>query len=145
MYSELWIKRDFISALLFKFNLPILAWKHSISVSRLSKEFEDVDVISAHWGYPHGLIATVLGEKFNKLSSVTYHGSDIHSLDNGVDKYALQSTQQTLINADINIFVSQSLEKFALKNVCKNKAIIKTAVLYNTIDTSTLLTRRVTK
>jgi glycosyltransferase involved in cell wall biosynthesis len=133
-YSEVWLKRDFVSALLFRLNSPILAWKQIVKVSRLPSDLIEADVISAHWGYPHGLIATILADKFNKVSSVTYHGSDIHGLIASDKKQALLSTQYALQKAGVNIFVSKGLEDFASKHIYRNQA--NSRVLYNTIDTN---------
>ena len=71
-------------------------------------DIEECDMVSCHWGYPHGRIAYWINREFKKPYIVTYHGSDVHTMpfENGNIR---TKVLQIMENAKQNIFVSKKL------------------------------------
>lgn len=71
-------------------------------------DIEECDMVSCHWGYPHGRIAYWINREFKKPYIVTYHGSDVHTMpfENGNIR---TKVLQIMENATQNIFVSKKL------------------------------------
>ena len=71
-------------------------------------DIEECDMVSCHWGYPHGRIAYWINREFKKPYIVTYHGSDVHTMpfENG---HIRTKVLQIMENATQNIFVSKKL------------------------------------
>lgn len=77
-------------------------------------DIEECDMVSCHWGYPHGRIAYWIKKEFNKPYIVTYHGSDVHTMPFEND-YIKTKVLQIMENANQNIFVSRKLMDTARK------------------------------
>lgn len=71
-------------------------------------DIEECDMVSCHWGYPHGRIVYWINREFKKPYIVTYHGSDVHTMpfENG---HIRTKVLQIMENATQNIFVSKKL------------------------------------
>lgn len=76
--------------------------------NQCKKEIEECDIVSCHWGYPHGRIAYWINKEYKKPYIVTYHGSDVHTMpfNNSCIK---EKVLQIMENAEKNIFVSKKL------------------------------------
>lgn len=72
------------------------------------KDIEECDIVSCHWGYPHGRIAYWINKEYNKPYLVTYHGSDVHTMPFN-NSYIKEKVLQIMENAVQNIFVSEKL------------------------------------
>lgn len=77
-------------------------------------DIEECDMVSCHWGYPHGRIAYWIKKEFNKPYIVTYHGSDVHTMPFENDCIKTK-VLQIMENANQNIFVSKKLMETARK------------------------------
>lgn len=71
-------------------------------------DIEECDMLSCHWGYPHGRIAYWINKDFKKPYIVTYHGSDIHTMP-FENEHIKTKILQIMENAKQNIFVSKKL------------------------------------
>lgn len=71
-------------------------------------DIEECDMVSCHWGYPHGRIAYWINKDFKKPYIVTYHGSDVHTMP-FENEYIKTKVLQIMENAKQNIFVSKKL------------------------------------
>lgn len=71
-------------------------------------DIEECDMVSCHWGYPHGRIAYWINKKFKKPYIVTYHGSDVHTMP-FENEHIKTKVLQIMENAKQNIFVSKKL------------------------------------
>ena len=72
------------------------------------EDIENCDIVSCHWGYPHGRMAYWINKDFGKPYIVTYHGSDVHTMpfnNSDIKKKVLQIME----NSVQNIFVSKKL------------------------------------
>lgn len=79
----------------------------------LSVVGEKPDLISAHWLYPHGYLASILGKILDVPVVFTAHGCDIHSWPHK-SKFLMKRTIATLESVQKAIFVSTALKKKAL-------------------------------
>ena len=76
--------------------------------SACKEDIENCDIVSCHWGYPHGRMAYWINKDFGKPYIVTYHGSDVHTMpfnNSDIKKKVLQIME----NSVQNIFVSKKL------------------------------------
>lgn len=71
------------------------------------KRFQHYDLIAAH-SYLCGLLAMWIKKNFSIPYSVTWHGSEIHTLPR-VNKIAREEIKTIIEQADINFFVSKDL------------------------------------
>lgn len=71
-------------------------------------DIEECDMVSCHWGYPHGRIAYWINKEFKKPYIVTYHGSDVHTMP-FENEHIKTKVLQIMKNAKQNIFVSKKL------------------------------------
>ena len=71
-------------------------------------DIEECDMVSCHWGYPHGRIAYWINREFKKPYIVTYHGSDVHTMP-FENEHIKTKVLQIMENAKQNIFVSKKL------------------------------------
>lgn len=71
-------------------------------------DIEECDMVSCHWGYPHGRIAYWINKEFKKPYIVTYHGSDVHTMP-FENEHIKTKILQIMENAKQNIFVSKKL------------------------------------
>ena len=71
-------------------------------------DIEECDMVSCHWGYPHGRIAYWVNREFKKPYIVTYHGSDVHTMP-FENEHIKTKVLQIMENAKQNIFVSKKL------------------------------------
>lgn len=71
-------------------------------------DIEECDMVSCHWGYPHGRIAYWINKDFKKPYIVTYHGSDVHTMP-FENEHIKTKILQIMENAKQNIFVSKKL------------------------------------
>ena len=76
--------------------------------SKCKDLIEKCDMVSCHWGYPHGRIAYWINKLYNKPYLVTYHGSDVHTMPFNSEPIK-KKVLQIMENADQNIFVSKML------------------------------------
>lgn len=77
-----------------------------------SDSIEKCDMISCHWGYPHGRIAYWANKIYKKPYIVTYHGSDVHTMP-FADESIRKKVLEVMNNAVQNIFVSRKLMETA--------------------------------
>ncbi|MGE1101273.1 glycosyltransferase [Peribacillus simplex] len=104
-----------------------------ITALKFKKNASKFQMICAHWGFPQGGMAFILSKILNIPFSVTYHGSDIHSLPFKY-KYFYNSIIKVLNESDLNIFVSENLMEFSIKrlrNLNKNNVTIVNTVSMN--------------
>lgn len=71
-------------------------------------DIKECDIVSCHWGYPHGRIAYWINKDFGKPYIVTYHGSDVHTMP-FENEHIKTKVLQIMENATQNIFVSKKL------------------------------------
>lgn len=71
-------------------------------------DIEECDIVSCHWGYPHGRMAYWINKDFGKPYIVTYHGSDVHTMP-FENEHIKTKVLQIMENATQNIFVSKKL------------------------------------
>lgn len=76
--------------------------------NQCKNDIEKCDMISCHWGYPHGRIAYWINKDFGKPYIVTYHGSDVHTMP-FENNYIKNKVLQIMECATQNIFVSRKL------------------------------------
>lgn len=76
--------------------------------NQCKNDIEECDMISCHWGYPHGRIAYWINKDFGKPYIVTYHGSDVHTMP-FENNYIKNKVLQIMECATQNIFVSRKL------------------------------------
>ena len=94
----------------------------------LVSAFKDYDLISAH-STLSGSIALKCHKKFGIPYTVTWHGSDIHTLPL-TNKPAFTLTRDIISNSSMNLFVSQDLMKKSDRIVVGSRK----TVLYNGVD-----------
>lgn len=105
-YKKIYIGVGIINKILEKLNLDILNFLPMLI--KYKKEIKQYDLVSCHWGYPHGRIAYYIKKLYNLPYIVTYHGSDIHTMpvkDSSIRKKVIE----ILNNASKNIFISKKL------------------------------------
>ena len=69
--------------------------------SACKEDIENCDIVSCHWGYPHGRIAYWINKDFGKPYIVTYHGSDVHTMpfnNSDIKKKVLQIMENSVQN-----------------------------------------------
>lgn len=71
-------------------------------------DIEECDMVSCHWGYPHGRIAYWINREFKKPYIITYHGSDVHTMP-FENEHIKTKVLQIMENATQNIFVSKKI------------------------------------
>ncbi len=74
---------------------------------------EKPDLISAHWLYPHGYLASMLGKVLDVPVVFTAHGCDINSWPHK-SRFLMKRTLATLESVQKAIFVSDALKRKAL-------------------------------
>lgn len=94
----------------------------------LLSAFKDCDLISAH-STLSGSIALECHKKYSLPYTVTWHGSDIHTLPL-TNKLAFTLTRDIISNASMNFFVSHDLMKKSNQIIEKKEK----TVLYNGVD-----------
>lgn len=94
----------------------------------------DIDIIHAHWLFPHGYIACLLANELGKKYIVTGHGSDVHTLPLQ-SRFKKKIIQKVLEKATVKLFVSKQLLQ-----ICRDKiGIVGNAfVTYNGIQLGSL-------
>lgn len=99
------------------------------ALRRLVREGHDFDLIDAHYFYPDGVAAAMLGKYFNKPVAITARGSDINVLP----RYALPRAMIRWAAAQtaVNITVSQALKDQMIKLGVASDRIV---VLRNGVD-----------
>lgn len=99
------------------------------ALRRLVREGYDFDLIDAHYFYPDGVAAAMLGKYFNKPVAITARGSDINVLP----RYALPRAMIRWAAAQtaVNITVSQALKDQMIKLGVASDRIV---VLRNGVD-----------
>lgn len=76
--------------------------------NQCKSDIEECDMVSCHWGYPHGRIAYWINKDFGKPYIVTYHGSDVHTMP-FENEHIKKKVLQIMKGATQNIFVSKKL------------------------------------
>ena len=76
--------------------------------NQCKSDIEECDIVSCHWGYPHGRIAYWINKDFGKPYIVTYHGSDVHTMP-FENEHIKKKVLQIMEGATQNIFVSKRL------------------------------------
>lgn len=107
----------------------MMYWSVLKSVKRIKKNF-DFDLIDAHYVYPDGFAAVLIGQYFNKPVVVSARGSDINQYTN--IPIVRKLLKHTLHQSDSSIAVCQAL-KDAMLDIHKNGKDIN--VIPNGIDT----------
>lgn len=109
-YKKIYVGVGISNKILEKLNLDILNFLPMLI--KYKKEIKKYDLVSCHWGYPHGRIAYYIKKLYRLPYIVTYHGSDIHTLpvkDSSIRKKVIE----ILNNSSENIFVSKKLYEAA--------------------------------
>lgn len=105
-YKKIYIKVGVTNKLLEKFNLD------KFNYLPMLKKHKDVitscDMVSSHWGYPHGRIAYFMNQLYSKDYIVNYHGSDVHTMPYK-NPHIKAQILEVMNNAYKNIFVSEKL------------------------------------
>ncbi|PFE52952.1 hypothetical protein CN318_22195 [Bacillus cereus] len=100
---------------------------------KMKKLVKGYQLICAHWGHPQGSVAKLLS-KFVKIPyTITYHGSDIHSIPFKSRKN-FNDIKRNLQDANLNIFVSESLKKISIESLNNDNS--NNIVIPNGIDLS---------
>lgn len=97
---------------------------------RIAKMLKNYDLVIAH-SMECGYIAYLAKQKYKIPYSVTWHGSDIHTTPFN-NSYVRDITKTVIENANINFFVSKSLQE--ISNTITEQG--EKDVLYNGIDKS---------
>ena len=102
----LWVKMYFIDYLLsVKLGLRKLLGRNELD--KYVPLFSEYDLLSAH-SFKSGQLAKKVHEKYNIPYTVTWHGSDIHTLPKN-NRFVKRETIGLIESADCNFFVSHSL------------------------------------
>jgi teichuronic acid biosynthesis glycosyltransferase TuaC len=109
-YENIIVPNNILTRLFHMLNLEFLIFYPIIN--KRKQEILKYELISAHWAFPQGIFAYFIKKILKKPYCVTYHGSDIHSLN----KKRFKKITKILNQAECNIFVSKSL-----KNAANNK------------------------
>ncbi|ELB2966992.1 glycosyltransferase [Vibrio parahaemolyticus] len=131
-YKAVPVKVGILLMLLMRFKMYNLYYK-IVSYNFMKKcknELDNSNVIIAHWGVTSGIIAMNIANIFKKKLSVTYHGSDIHTIPKK-NKGIRNQILNLLNSSDLNIFVSKALRNEAVR-LGYNKD--NHTVLYNGVD-----------
>lgn len=89
---------------------------------------DDCEIVHAHWGWPNGYYADLIGGHTNKEYCITFHGSDINRIDSKILPFLLSAMSK----AKVNFFVSSALLKTARNLGYEGKNCL---VSYNGVDT----------
>lgn len=106
IYKKIYIKVGLINKFIEKINLD--KFNYLPMLMRNKYDIKKYDLVSAHWGYPHGRIAYFINKLFNKPYIVTYHGSDVHTMP-VKNPHIKNQVLEVMNNAYKNIFVSNKL------------------------------------
>lgn len=99
-------------------------------VKKSGHKLTDVKLIISHWGVTAGLISFKLSKEINCDFSVTYHGSDIHTIPQK-NEALKKEMKQMFRQAFLNVFVSDMLLKQARAMGFSNG---KSKVIHNFVD-----------
>lgn len=125
-YKALWFKFSLLDNILLKLHKKThFIWKQ---LDQFIDNIADSDIVIAHSLYA-GYIALRTKEKYGIPYTVTWHGSDIHTLPY-ISPYLKELTTSIIQNANANCFVSRDL---MLKSNVLCQANNK-YVLYNGVD-----------
>lgn len=116
--------------LLWKLGAVFKAIRSEMSRDQI-RMFRQFDLISAHWGDSCGNLACAVSQKLDIPVTVTYHGSDIHS----IPEWRRNRVLSNLKSANMNIFVSRFLETEARK-ICPQMSVSR--VIYNSVESEFL-------
>jgi glycosyltransferase involved in cell wall biosynthesis len=117
---------------------PILIYWENLYAINVSKvvEYNDIDIIHAHFAYPEGLIGLLAKRKTKKPLIITCHGYDINIVPDIGYGIRLRKSYDTLVrlalkNADAIICVSNDMRDKVLRlGVNKEKVF----VVFNGVD-----------
>lgn len=126
--NVLWSKKTIVRLLLKRLGAGFLS--QLLIAYRFGQKTKHFDLISAHWVYPFGYIASISSTLFGTPYTITCHGSDIHTIPVG-NKNVFRWTRTALRGSSANIFVSQNLKETA-ERLCLS--INNNIVIYNGID-----------
>lgn len=110
IYKKVYIKVGMINKILEKLNMD--KFNYLSFLNEYSQEIKRCDLVSAHWGYPHGRIAYFINQVYNKPYIVTYHGSDVHTMP-VKNIHIKNKILEVMNNAYKNLFVSNNLYQYA--------------------------------
>lgn len=113
IYKKIYIKVGLINKFIEKINLD--KFNYLPMIRKNKNDIKKYDLVSAHWGYPHGRIAYFINKLFNKPYIVTYHGSDVHTMP-VKNPHIKKQVLEVMNSAYKNIFVSNKLY-LAAKNI----------------------------
>lgn len=116
-YKKVYIKIGMVNKILEKLNMDKINF--STFLKGYEKEIKNCDLVSTHWGYPHGRIAYFINKIYNKPYIVTYHGSDVHTMP-VKNEHIKTKVLEVMNNAYKNLFVSNKLYE-AAKTLGYNK------------------------
>ncbi|WP_206738124.1 glycosyltransferase family 4 protein [Fictibacillus sp. S7] len=125
--KSLYVKNTICSQILKKLGL----YHPFIIALKIKKEISNYEMICAHWGFPQGRLAYILSKLLNLPFTVTYHGSDIHTLPLKY-KFFFNNIVKTLTNSNLNIFVSNDLMDYSINYLGNTK--INSVVIKNTVE-----------
>lgn len=111
-YEKIYIKVGVFNKIFEALNLDILNFLPTLIKHK--NAIKESDLISCHWGYPHGRIAFWMGKIYKKKYIVTYHGSDVHTMP-VKSSHIKRKVLCVMDNAYKNIFVSNKLHIDATK------------------------------
>lgn len=126
----IYVKQSVLSKLLQNLGIYIPFF----TIYKLKKSVSKYEMICAHWGYPQGYLSYILSKKVNIPYTVTYHGSDVHTLP-FQNKNHRHKLNKTINNSHLNIFVSKNLMELSinkLENKSKNNVVISNQIDINT-------------
>lgn len=106
IYKKIYIKVGLLNKFIEKINLD--KFNYLPMLRKNKNDIKKYDLVSAHWGYPHGRIAYFINKIFNKPYIVTYHGSDVHTMP-VKSPHIKNQVLEVMNNAYKNIFVSNKL------------------------------------
>ncbi|MED3645223.1 glycosyltransferase, partial [Caldifermentibacillus hisashii] len=127
-YENIYIKNTITKKLSIKFGID--KWIYNSIIKKYN--FQNIDIVSAHWGSPQGSLAYYIKQKNNIPYVLTLHGSDVHTIPR-FDKIFRKFLLRNMNNSDGIFFVSKQLKNEAEKlgwNDIHNKSHIS----YNSID-----------
>lgn len=118
-YKVILVNEGIIDKLISKiFNRNSIERKAEKKILNVVSEL-NVDLLHAHWSYPHGVVAQRVARKLGKPSLITAHGSDINFLLK--EPKLTKTIIQTLNNASKVEFVSNALLQTAREYGFGNK------------------------
>ena len=109
--------------------IPFLLLSEIINIIKVVKK-ENINIIHAHWFFPHGFISSICNKFLNKKLLITMHGGDIAIL-NKIPLIKRYIADFTIKNTNLIISVNKKNEN-SLKSIASSK-------LSNIIESKTVI------